>query len=125
MSLIELAYLGMTVVLSLSGAVIVYPALKGVQVVVYRRAVLALGTSILLFVASWLVVFLYLFEVLDLRTVTLLSLGGNTVAGALHFAAVWWFARDFVEVERTDVGQTDVDIGGEQSANGGFTNESE
>lgn len=118
MTAIELAYLAMSVVLAVSGLVIVYPAVRGVQVVVYRRAVFALGASILMFVGSWLVVFLYVLGPLSERTVTLLSLSGDLVAGVLHFLAVWWFARDFV-----DLGTDSIDIDAGASGSGGFRNE--
>lgn len=120
MTLVELAYLAMSVVLLLAGLVIAYPAVAGVQVVVYRRAVVALSASILLFVASWLVIFLYAFDLSSEYTVTILSLGGNTVAGVLHFVAVWQFARDFVEF---DAGTVDIDV--PRSTTGGFSDERE
>ena len=118
MNAIVAAYLAMSVLLAVSGLVIVYPAVAGVQVVVYRRAVFALGASILLFVGSWLVVFLTVFDVVDEHVITLVSLGGNLVAGVLHFVAVWWFARDFVEL-----GHGDIDIDAETSTHGGFADE--
>lgn len=120
MTLVELAYLAMSVVLALAGLVIAYPAVAGVQVVVYRRAVLALSAGLLLFVASWLVIFLYAIGVASEYTVTILSLGGNTVAGVLHFVAVWLFARDFVVF---DAGS--IEISATSSTTGGFQDERE
>lgn len=120
MNVIVLAYLGMSVVLAVSGLVIVYPAVAGVQVVVYRRAVLFLGASILLFVLSWLVVFLFVYGYMDRYTVTVVSLAGNTVAGTLHLAAVWLFARDFIEF-----GRDAMDVQIDSSETGGFADERE
>lgn len=120
MNAIVAAYLAMSVVLAVSGLVIVYPAVAGVQVVVYRRAVFALGASILLFVGSWLVVFLTVFGVVDEQVVALASLSGNLVAGVFHFVAVWWFARDFVELGD---GTIDIDPGASATVSGGFDDE--
>ncbi|MFB6270092.1 MAG: hypothetical protein ABEH83_09120 [Halobacterium sp.] len=118
MSLVTAAYGAMSVVLIAAGLTLVYPALKGVQVVVYRRAVLALGTSAVLFVVGWLISDLTYHGLVDARILYVVSSLVITVASVLHLYAIWLFARDFVAFDTDDYG-VDVDSGDVE----GFENE--
>lgn len=120
MSLVSAAYGAMSVVLVLSGAALLYPAVTGVQVVVYRTAVFALGASALLFVAGWLVSDLTYHGLVHDDTLYVVSSVVITAAAALHFVAVWLFARDFVQFDADQVA-----IGSGDTHDGGFADERE
>lgn len=97
MSVVPLLYTLMTVFLIFSGIILIVPAIRGVQVVVYRRATFALGLSTLFFVAGWVVSYV-------------LYSGGSSgptlgwyfyfPSGIIHIYAVWLFARDFINFEQ-------------------------
>lgn len=117
MSVVATAFAGMSLVLLLSGAVLVYTALSGVQVVVYRRAVLALGTSAMLLVVGWLVSDLTYHGFLETRLLYVVSDAILTVGAAVHLLAVWLFVRDFVQFGSAS---TSIEVG---ESNGGFEDE--
>lgn len=118
MSFVTTAFAGMSLVLLLSGAFLVYLAVSGVQVVVYRKAVLALGTSAMLLVVGWLISDLAFHGFVQLRVLYVVSDSLQAVAAAVHLWAVWLFARDFVQF---DSASTSINVG--ETNNGGFEDE--
>lgn len=97
MTLVGALYLGMTVLLVLSGVALIAPAVRGIQVVVYRRATFALGLSTLVFVTGWLVNFaLYSPD----GSLPVIGWYIYVVSGFAHLYAVWLFARDFINFEQ-------------------------
>lgn len=115
MTPIEALYLAMTGLLILSGIALIAPAVRGVQVVVYRRATLVLGLSTLIFVAGWLVNFaLYSPD----GSMPVFGWYFYVLSGLAHVYAVWLFARDFIDFE-LDSG---ISLNVEQTT-GGFENE--
>lgn len=117
MSVVSTAFAGMSMVLLLSGAILVYTALSGVQVVVYRKAVFALGASAMLLVVGWLVSDLTYHGFLETRVVYVISDAILVVGAAVHLLAVWLFARDFVQFES---GTVSIDT---ETTTGGFGDE--
>lgn len=118
MSLLANAYAVMSVLLAASGIALLYPIATGTQVVVYRKAVVALGTSAMLFVVGWLVTDITFHGFLQTDLVTVVGSLVITVAGVLHLVAVWLFARDFVQF-----GDQAVTIDVDGGASGGFGDE--
>lgn len=117
MSLVTAAFAGMSLVLLLSGGFLVYLAVSGIQVVVYRKAVLALGASAMLLVVGWLVSDLTYHGFLETRLPYLISDAILAVGAAVHLWAVWLFARDFVQF---DSAAGSIEVG---ESNGGFEDE--
>lgn len=117
MSVVSAIFAGLSLLLVASGAVLVYTALSGVQVVVYRKAVLALGASALLLVVGWLVSDLTYHGFTETRWLYVVSDCILAVGAAVHLLAVWRFARDFVQFG-TD--STSIDAG---ETTGGFGDE--
>lgn len=117
MSVVTVAFTGMSLVLLLSGVVLVYTALSGVQVVVYRKAILTLGTSAMLLVVGWLVSDLTYHGFVETRLLYVLSDLILSVGAGLHLLAVWLFARDFVQFESAGLS---IDVG---ETGGGFDDE--
>lgn len=93
MTVVESLYLGMTILLIIAGVALIVPALRGLQVVVYRRAMFTLGISTLIFVVGWLVNY-----VLYLNGATNPTAGWYLylASGIIHLYAVWLFSRDFI-----------------------------
>lgn len=89
-------YLLMSFSLVASGLVVVATAVRGFQVIVYRRGVFALGTSLLLLVAGWVVSDLVYYEYLESWVVLYAAFAIFVTGAAVHLYAVWRFARDFV-----------------------------
>jgi hypothetical protein len=116
-TVVSALFAAMSMVLLLSGAILVYTALSGVQVVVYRKAVFALGASAMLLVVGWLVSDLTYHGFLETRVLYVVSDGILTVGAAVHLWAVWLFARDFVQFESES---TSIEVG---YSNGGFEDE--
>lgn len=85
----------------------------------YRRAVLALGTSVVLFVLGWLGTDLQYFGVIDSDGAYVVSFTVLTVAAALHFAAIWLFVQDFLQFDAGDVSIRADDV------EGGFADDAE
>jgi hypothetical protein len=116
-SLVNALFIGMSGVLLLSGLALVYIAVSGIQVVVYRQAVLALGGSAMLLVVAWLISDLTYHGIVDSRLPYFISDALLTVGAAVHLWAVWLFARDFVQFESESMA---IDVG---ESGGGFENE--
>jgi cation transporter-like permease len=111
-TLADALYAAMTVLLVVAGGALIYPAVRGFQVVVYRRAVLYLGSSAVLFVVGWVMTDLYYRSVVESELLNLAGMAVLTVAAAVHFVAVWLFARDFVQFDSDTVAiDADVDSG--------------
>ncbi|AHG05318.1 hypothetical protein HALDL1_11735 [Halobacterium sp. DL1] len=119
MNVVEAAYTGMSALLVLSAAVLIYPAARGFQVLVYRRAVLYLGTSVVLFVGGWVGADLLYFGLVGSRAPYVVSFVVLTAAAALHFVAVWLFVRDFVDIEPGSISIETSDV------EGGFADDAE
>lgn len=117
MTVVSTLFAAMSMVLLLSGAILVYTALSGVQVVVYRKAVFALGTSAMLLVVGWLVSDLTYHGFLETRILYVVSDVILVVGAAVHLLAVWLFARDFVQFEGESL---QIDAG---TTGGGFEDE--
>lgn len=118
MSVQTIAFAGMSLLLLLSGAFLVYLAVSGIQVVVYRKAVMALGSSAMLLVVGWLVSDLTYHGFVQLRILYVVSDAFLVVGAAVHLYAVWLFARDFVQF---DSASASIDVG--ETNNGGFDDE--
>lgn len=118
MTVVELMYLAMTVLLVVAGIVLLVPAIRGSQVVLYRRAMFVLGVSTLLFVAGWLVNYVRFQQgVTDPVAGWYLYL----LSGITHIYAVWLFSRDFIVFQRDDALTVEFD-----GPSGGFdTNDGE
>lgn len=106
MTVVELLYLGMTVLLVIAGVALVVPAVRGTQVVVYRRAMFTLGISTLIFVVGWLVNYgLYVSGVTNPTLGWYLYLA----SGVTHLYAVWLFSRDFIHFREDGHVTFDID----------------
>lgn len=118
MDLTQVVYTFMSVVLAIAGVVLLIPGIRGLQSVVYRRGVTALGASTLLFVVGWVSnhVFYYFLPGRDLLYE--ISWAVILAATVFHLYAVWLFARDFVTLETQD--RFEVTAG---DHGGGFENE--
>lgn len=120
MTLHELLSVAVTVLLVAAGGTLIYAAVSGFQVVVYRRAVLWLGTSGVLFVVGWVNTEVWVLGLIDSGVHAIAGVVVLTVAAALHLAAVWLFARDFV---RFDTGTIEIDADVDHEDTGGFWDE--
>lgn len=118
MTAVDVAFAAMSVLLVGAGLTLLYPAITGVQVVVYRKAVVALGVSTVLFVVGWLVSDLAYYGFVDANVVYVVASLVVTAASVLHLAAIWLFARDFVQFEADSI-PVDVSTGDTE----GFENE--
>jgi hypothetical protein len=98
-SVVATAYAAMSVLLVASCVALLYPAVTGVQVVVYRKAVLALGASALLFVVGWLLNDVTYHGFVDARALDVIASLIVTAAAATHLVAIWLFARDFLQFD--------------------------
>lgn len=99
MDLTQVVYTFMSLVLAISGVVLLLPAISGLQSVVYRRGVAVLGASTILFVLGWLSNHLLYYYLPNRTLLYELSWGILLIAAIAHLYAVWLFARDFVAIE--------------------------
>lgn len=99
MTVIELLYFGMTILLIMAGIALLVPAVRGVQAVVYRRAMFALGISTLVFVLGWIINYALYYTGAQNPTIGWYI---YLVSGVTHIYAVWLCARDFVAFESQD-----------------------
>lgn len=120
MTLHELLSVAITLLLVVAGGTLIYAAVSGSQVVVYRRAVLWLGTSAVLFVFGWVNAEVWVLDLIDSEAHAIAGVVVLTVAAVLHLAAVWLFARDFV---RFGTGTIDIDADIDHEDAGGFFDE--
>lgn len=118
MTVVELMYLAMTLLLVVAGIALLVPAIRGSQVILYRRAMFVLGVSTLIFVTGWLVNYArYQQGVSDPVAGWYLYL----LSGTTHIYAVWLFSRDFIAFQGGE--DITVEIDGQS---GGFeTNDGE
>lgn len=120
MTVADALYAAMTVLLVVAGGTLIYPAMRGFQVIVYRRAVLLLGASAVLFVVGWVITELHYIDIVESNLLNLAGVVVLTVAAAVHLAAVWLFTRDFVQFD-TDTLAIDADV--DPGEVGGFGDE--
>lgn len=118
MELNQLVYTFMSLVLALSGIVLLVPGIRGLQSVVYRRGVAALGASTILFVLGWVSNYVLYYYLPSRDLLYASSWVIILVAAVFHLYAVWLFARDFVTLETQERFEIAVDDPG-----GGFENE--
>lgn len=118
MDLTQVVYTFMSLVLAISGLVLLIPGIRGLQSVVYRRGVAALGASTILFVLGWVSNYLLYYYLPSRNLLYELSWVIILVAAIFHLYAVWLFARDFVAIETQE--QYEVTS---RDHSGGFENE--
>lgn len=118
MTIVELMYLAMTLLLVVAGIALLVPAIRGSQVILYRRAMFVLGISTLIFVAGWLVNYAqYQQGVPDPVAGWYLYL----LSGTTHIYAVWLFSRDFIVFQ----GDEDITVEIDDSSGGFETDDGE
>jgi len=116
--LTQFVYTFMALVLGISGLVLLVPSIRGLQSVVYRRGVAALGASTILFVFGWVSNYVIYYFLPTRELLYELSWLVILASAVFHLYAVWLFARDFVTLETQD--RFEVTAG---EHGGGFENE--
>lgn len=118
MDLTQVVYTFMSLVLAISGFVLLIPSIRGLQSVVYRRGVAVLGASTILFVLGWVSNYLLYYYLPSRDLLYAFSWVILLGAAVFHLYAVWLFARDFVTPETQERFEVTSDGHG-----GGFENE--